>query len=29
MADDKMKRGPQERGNVNLSEDYEVQYWST
>ncbi len=28
MADDKTKRGPQDRNRINLSEDYEVRYWS-
>jgi hypothetical protein len=28
MTDDKSKRGPQDRSRVNLSEDYEVRYWS-
>jgi hypothetical protein len=28
MADDKSKRGPQDRSKVSLSEDYEVQYWT-
>jgi hypothetical protein len=28
MADDKSKRGPQDRSRINLSEDYEVRYWS-
>ena len=28
MADDRSKRGPQDRSRVNLSEDYEVRYWS-
>jgi hypothetical protein len=28
MADDKSKRGPQDRNRINLNEDYEVQYWS-
>jgi len=27
MADDKSKRGPQDRNRINLNEDYEVQYW--
>jgi hypothetical protein len=27
MADDRQQRGPQDRTRVNLSEDYEVQYW--
>jgi len=28
MADDKSKRGPQDRSKVNLSEQYEVDYWT-
>jgi hypothetical protein len=28
MADDKNIRGPQDRTRINLSEDYEVRYWS-
>jgi hypothetical protein len=28
MADDKSKRGPQDRSRINLSEDYEVRFWS-
>ncbi len=28
MADDKSKRGPQDRNRINLNEDYEVRYWS-
>jgi len=28
MADDKNIRGPQDRSRINLSEDYEVQYWT-
>ncbi|MET3890234.1 hypothetical protein ABIE41_001310 [Bosea sp. OAE506] len=28
MADDKTIRGPQDRSRVNLSEDYEVRYWT-
>ena len=28
MADDRSKRGPQDRSRINLSEDYEVRYWS-
>ena len=28
MADDPKKRGPQDRSRINLSEDYEVRYWS-
>ena len=28
MADDKTNRGPQDRNRINLSEEYEVQYWS-
>ena len=27
MSDDKSKRGPQDRRQINLSEDYEVRYW--
>ncbi len=27
MADDKTKRGPQDRSRVNVNEDYEVRYW--
>jgi hypothetical protein len=27
MADDKSKRGQQDRNRINLNEDYEVQYW--
>ena len=27
MADDKSKKGPQDRSRINLSEDYEVRYW--
>ena len=28
MADDKTNRGPRDRDRVNLSEDYEVRYWT-
>ena len=28
MADDKSKRGPQDRTRISLTEDYEVQYWT-
>jgi hypothetical protein len=28
MADDKTLRGPKDRSRINLSEDYEVQYWT-
>jgi hypothetical protein len=28
MPDDKSKKGPQDRSKINLSEDYEVRYWS-
>jgi hypothetical protein len=28
MADDKSKRGPQDRSRINLSEDYEIRYWT-
>jgi hypothetical protein len=28
MADDRTNRGPQDRARVNISEDYEVRYWS-
>ena len=28
MANDRTKRGPQDRQRVNMSEDYEVAYWS-
>lgn len=28
MADDNNNRGPQDRSRINLSEDYEVQYWT-
>ena len=28
MADDRTLRGPQDRQRINLSEDYEVTYWS-
>jgi hypothetical protein len=28
MSDDKRKTGPADRSRINLSEDYEVRYWS-
>ena len=28
MADDTTNRGPQDRARINLSEDYEVRYWT-
>lgn len=28
MADDKSKRGQQDRSKINIHEQYEVQYWS-
>ena len=28
MADDKTNRGAQDRSRINLSEDYEVRYWT-
>jgi hypothetical protein len=28
MADDKSKRRPQDANRINLSEDYEVRYWT-
>ena len=28
MADDKTKTAPQDAQRVNISEDYEVQYWT-
>jgi hypothetical protein len=28
MADDKTKKGPQDPTRINLTEDYEVRYWS-
>lgn len=28
MADDRTKRGPQDRSRVNTDEDYEVRYWA-
>jgi hypothetical protein len=28
MADDKTKRGPQDRARINVHEDYEVAYWT-
>ena len=27
MADDKTKKGKQDRSRINMNEDYEVQYW--
>ena len=27
MADDKSKKGPQDRSRISLNEDYEVRYW--
>jgi hypothetical protein len=29
MADDKSKRGPEDRIRINVHEAYELQYWST
>jgi hypothetical protein len=29
MADDKKKKGKQDRSRINMSEAYEVQYWKT
>ena len=29
MADDKTNRGAQDRTRVNMSEDYEVEYWTS
>jgi hypothetical protein len=29
MADDKSKRGPQDRSRINTAEDYEVRYWKS
>jgi hypothetical protein len=29
MADDKSKRGPEDRIRINVNEAYELQYWST
>jgi hypothetical protein len=28
MADDKTKRGQPDRSKINMSEDYEVKYWT-
>jgi hypothetical protein len=28
MADDKRQRAPQDAARINVSEDYEVQYWT-
>ncbi|MFC3070265.1 DUF3606 domain-containing protein [Phenylobacterium soli] len=28
MADDKSKRGGQDRDRINMGEDYEVRYWT-
>ena len=28
MADDKSNRGGQDRSRINMSEEYEVRYWS-
>jgi hypothetical protein len=28
MSDDKNKRGPADRARINITESYEVQYWS-
>jgi hypothetical protein len=28
MSDDKTNRGPQDRARINVSEPYEVEYWS-
>lgn len=28
MSDDKTNRGGQDRSRINLSEDYEVRYWT-
>ena len=28
MADDKSKRGGQDRERINMGEDYEVRYWT-
>jgi hypothetical protein len=28
MSDDKTKRSPQDSSRINLSEDYEVRYWT-
>jgi len=29
MADDRTNRGPQDRARINLSEDYEVRFWTS
>lgn len=29
MTDDKTKRGPQDSSRISLSEDYEVEYWTS
>jgi hypothetical protein len=28
MSDDKTQRGPQDSSRINVSEDYEVEYWT-
>jgi hypothetical protein len=28
MPDDKQNAGPRDRGRINLTEDYEVRYWT-
>ena len=28
MADDQTKRGPADAGRINMSEDYEIRYWT-
>ena len=28
MSDDRTKRGPQDGKRINMSEDYEVRYWT-
>ena len=28
MADDKTKRGPADSSRINMSEDYEIRYWT-
>jgi uncharacterized protein DUF3606 len=28
MSDDRTKKGAQDRSRINLSEDYEMQYWT-
>jgi hypothetical protein len=28
MSDDKTKRGPQDRSQINVNEDYERKYWA-